>query len=66
MDMKSQREHIVYLNSYMIEILDRQKALSNGVYVFPSVRDKNKPMARDTLSKAIRTLANGKWEGNDF
>lgn len=59
--MKNKQEHIVALSDKALEILKNQKLLSFNEYVFS--RKNQKHIARDTLSKAIRSLNNGKWKG---
>lgn len=59
--MKNKQEHIVALSDKALEILKNQKLLSFNEYVFS--RKNQKHIARDTLSKAIRSLNNGKYKG---
>lgn len=58
--MKNKQEHIVALSDKALEILTNQKLLSFNEYVFS--RKNQKHIARDTLSKAARSLNNSKWK----
>jgi integrase len=55
--MKMRRPHIVPLSKQAIAILERAGVLF-GVegLVFPSVRDRNKPMSDNAMSKALRDM----------
>jgi integrase len=55
--MKMKRHHIVPLSKQAIAILERAGVLF-GVdgLVFPSVRDRNKPMSDNAISKALRDM----------
>ena len=55
--MKMRRPHVVPLSDQAVAVLNRIAALwgTEGV-VFPSVRDRNKPMSDNALSKALRDM----------
>lgn len=55
--MKMRRPHIVPLSKQALAVLIRAKTIfgSDG-YVFPSVRDQNKPMSDNAMSKALRDM----------
>lgn len=53
---KSAREHKVHLSDQALAILDKQRKLSGGVYVFESSRDVAKPIHYDTITTAIARL----------
>jgi integrase len=55
--MKMQKLHIVPLSTQAVALLREIKPLTGtGQYVFPSVRTSTKPMARNTILAAIRSL----------
>lgn len=55
--MKMRRPHVVPLSEQAIAVLNRTGALwGTEQYVFPSVRDFNKPMSDNALSKALRDM----------
>jgi len=55
--MKMRRPHIVPLSEQAIAVLNRTCALWGAEeFVFPSVRDLNKPMSDNALSKALRDM----------
>ena len=55
--MKMRREHVVPLASQVIELLTVLKQLTgSGRYVFPAVRDSNRPMSDGTVRIALRTM----------
>lgn len=56
-EMKTKSEHLVALNSYVLDILKEQKLFSkitNG-FVFPAI-NQDGHLHRDSISKAIRNL----------
>ena len=53
---KSAREHKVHLSKQALAILDEQRKLSGGEYVFESSRDAGKPIHYDTITTAIARL----------
>lgn len=53
---KSAREHKVHLCEQALKILDKQRRLSDGEYVFESSRDTGKPIHYDTITTAIARL----------
>ncbi|MDP5131152.1 MAG: tyrosine-type recombinase/integrase [Paraglaciecola sp.] len=56
-DMKMKREHAVYLNEYIIDILDKQKKLScNGIYVFPHFSRPTEHMSASTANCALKRI----------
>ena len=55
--MKMQRPHMVPLSSQAIAVLERAgKIWGKDGLVFPSVRDCNKPMSDNAMSKALRDM----------
>jgi integrase len=55
--MKMRRPHIVPLSSHAIAVLERAgKIWGRDGLVFPSVRDCNKPMSDNAMSKALRDM----------
>ncbi len=55
--MKMKRPHIVPLSKQAVSILQRSGLLfGDEGLVFPSVRDKNKPMSDNAMSKALRDM----------
>ena len=48
--MKTKAEFILPLSNYVIELLEEvRKYTSDSKYVFPSFKDKNRPMSDNTL-----------------
>ncbi|EPH08080.1 hypothetical protein HMPREF9309_01335 [Campylobacter ureolyticus ACS-301-V-Sch3b] len=63
-DMKMRLSHTTALSDESVKILKEQFIYSqNYKFVFPSMTTKTGYLNRDTLSKAIRTLNNGKYKG---
>ncbi|MDL0088513.1 tyrosine-type recombinase/integrase [Campylobacter gastrosuis] len=64
-EMKTKSEHLVALNSYVLDILKEQKLFSkfaNG-FVFPAI-NQDGHLCRDSISKAIRNLGSkNKYSG---
>lgn len=63
-EMKMKHPHTIALSSYALDILKHQKkefGFINNKFVFPTF-SKTGHINRDTLSKALRTFNNGKWE----
>ena len=61
--MKMRKPHIVPLSPQMLEILENLQALTaNGEYLFPSVRNRKRPMSEGTLNAALRRLGYEKHE----
>lgn len=61
--MKTKIEFILPLANQVIEILEEVKQFSgNGKYVFPSFRNKDKPMSDNTLISALRRMGYTKEE----
>lgn len=55
--MKMRRPHIVTLSTQAIAVLERAgKLWGQDGLVFPSVRDENKPMSDNAMSKALRDM----------
>lgn len=55
--MKMRRQHIVPLSKQAMAVLDRAgKLFGTDGLVFPSVRDFNKPMSDNAMSKALRDM----------
>lgn len=55
--MKMKKDHIVPLFSQTLKILNQMKQVTgDGQYVFPKQTKPKEHMARDTLSKAVRSL----------
>lgn len=55
--MKMRRPHIVTLSTQAVAVLDRAgKLWGQDGLVFPSVRDENKPMSDNAMSKALRDM----------
>lgn len=55
--MKMRRAHIVPLSRQAFAILERARALfGDGGLIFPSVRDRSKPMSDNAMSKALRDM----------
>lgn len=64
-EMKTKTEHLVALNSYVLDILNEQKLFSgfNNGFVFPAA-NQDGHLHRDSISKAIRNLGNkNKYNG---
>lgn len=58
--MKMRRPHIVPLSKQALAVLHRAKTLFGGSgLIFPSVRDSQKPMSDNAMSKALRDMAYG-------
>lgn len=53
---KSAREHKVHLSKQALAVLEEQRKLSGGEYVFESSRDAGKPIHYDTITTAISRL----------
>ena len=53
--MKSSREHRVPLSDAALDVLKHAGELTDGRYIFPSVRDRNKPLSDMTLTKVLRS-----------
>lgn len=61
--MKTKSEFILPLSDYVIDILEEMKKYSSeSKYVFPSFRDKNRPMSDNTLISALRRMGYTKDE----
>lgn len=61
LDMKMKRPHTTALSDDVISILKEQYLYSkNSEFIFPSI-NKHGHLHRDSLSKALRTLENGKY-----
>jgi len=55
--MKTKIEFVLPLSDYVIDLLiETRKYAINSVYVFPSYREKNKPMSENTLIAALRRM----------
>ena len=64
-EMKMREPFTIALSSYALRILELQKAdfgMLNSSFVFPTL-SKEGHIHRDTLSKALRRLNKGKWQG---
>ncbi|MGP1486120.1 MAG: tyrosine-type recombinase/integrase [Campylobacter sp.] len=64
-EMKTKTEHLVALNSYVLDILNEQKLFSgfNNGFVFPAT-NQDGHLHRDSISKAIRNLGSkNKYNG---
>lgn len=64
-EMKMREPMSIALNSYALKILEKQKenfGALNSEFVFPTI-SKEGHIHRDTLSKALRRLNKGKWNG---
>ncbi|OBV30134.1 hypothetical protein BKN38_05305 [Helicobacter sp. CLO-3] len=62
-EMKMRESVSIAINSYALQILKKQKeeyGILNSEFVFPRLNKKGH-IHRDSLSKALRHLANGKW-----
>ncbi|MXO65304.1 tyrosine-type recombinase/integrase [Altericroceibacterium endophyticum] len=59
--MKQRRgDHAVPLSRQAVELIQRMQGLSShSVYVFPSVRSKDRPMSENTITGALRRLGYG-------
>lgn len=56
--MKTKSEFILPLSNYAVELLIGQKKFtSDSKYVFPSFRDKNRPLSENTLISALEEWA---------
>jgi integrase len=61
--MKTKSEFILPLSNYVIELLiEVKKFTSDSKYVFPSFRDKNRPLSENTLISALRRMGYKKEE----
>ncbi len=61
--MKTKSEFILPLSNYVIELLEKvKKFTSDSKYVFPSFKDKNRPMSDNTLISALRRMGYTKEE----
>ncbi len=61
--MKAKAEFILPLSNYVIELLiEVKKFTSDSKYVFPSFRDKNRPLSENTLISALRRMGYKKEE----
>ncbi len=61
--MKTKIEFTLPLSIQVMELLNEVKHFSgNGKYVFPSFRDKNRPMSDNTLISALRRMGYSKEE----
>lgn len=54
---KTGTQHIVPLSAQAVEVLrELQPLTGRGVYVFPGVRDRDRPMSENTVNAALRRL----------
>ena len=67
--MKMKQPHIVPLSEQAIEVLKEIHPLTGGgLYVFPSVRSRKRPMSENTVTGALRRLGyqSGEMTGHGF
>lgn len=53
---KSRRSHSVFLSKQALNILEEQKAMTSGEFVFESLRNNGKPIHRDSITTAVARL----------
>lgn len=65
--MKMGKEHVVPLSVQGVGLLETMKPFSNGRFVFPNARKKNKPMSENTLLYTLYELGmKGRMTGHGF
>jgi len=56
--MKMKREHLVPLSKQALQVLEEIKpfTISHNKYIFPSVKDNNRPISETTINAALRRM----------